>query len=576
MQCLFHNSNASGLVIKREDDSRSLDDSVRQETDCSEKTGRMGPSSMPDHDSDRKRKITLKSAIGYGVGDFFGGGQMALIGTYLALFWTRFCGMSIGTAQAFIGMSALISAVAALCFGILDDNLYRFRLGRRFGRRRLIIFMVSPMILLGILMWIPGFPTPVYFVTYAFWIIVAQLFAAAYNPLAGEMTRDFGERNKLSTTRLTISGLSGTVILIAGGFILGIFGDRHPKGYMILAISIVVLFSVAVFICWHSTWEMTPQEAGFGQYAREEGKFAAPGDANSKTRSKDESRHGTFIHRIAMALAEYASTLRLSIFRKHLCIYLLIQISNDVFGQVFVFFVIYDWNRTAAFASLLLSSGVISLPLMPLFSTMLTRFGPKPLYAVGFVGALASLLLMFVSTIVVGRLPDPWWTVFVYAGSILYFTFRSLYGSVPWAMFPFISDVDQVVTGRYRPSTFSGIQAGLRQMFSGLANILVGMVLMWCGFDSTRHWQPQSAKLGLAVLMFGWVAVSVIVALLVSRAFTLDRRTDAVVLDEINRKREGGRPCDIAPGDRAVIESLTGLPYGRGMDRERAAGSLEG
>ena len=39
----------------------------------------------------------------------------------------------------------------------------------------------------------------------------------------------------------------------------------------------------------------------------------------------------------------------------------------DIFGQTFVFFVVYDWNHTAAFASLLLGCAAISLPLMPLF-----------------------------------------------------------------------------------------------------------------------------------------------------------------------------------------------------------------
>ena len=47
----------------------------------------------------------------------------------------------------------------------------------------------------------------------------------------------------------------------------------------------------------------------------------------------------------------------------------------DIFGQTFVFFVVYDWNHTAAFASLLLGCAVISLPLMPLFGIGMTKLG---------------------------------------------------------------------------------------------------------------------------------------------------------------------------------------------------------
>lgn len=49
----------------------------------------------------------------------------------------------------------------------------------------------------------------------------------------------------------------------------------------------------------------------------------------------------------------------------------------DIFGQTFVFFVVYDWNHTAAFASLLLGCAAISLPLMPLFGIGMTKLGPR-------------------------------------------------------------------------------------------------------------------------------------------------------------------------------------------------------
>ena len=63
------------------------------------------------------KTISIWSALGFGAGDFFGGGQLALVTTYLALFWTRFCGMNISVAQGIIGTSAIISASATICIG---------------------------------------------------------------------------------------------------------------------------------------------------------------------------------------------------------------------------------------------------------------------------------------------------------------------------------------------------------------------------------------------------------------------------------------------------------------------------
>ena len=40
-------------------------------------------------------------------------------------------------------------AFSALGFGVLCDNLYRFRIGRRFGRRRLVLAFVAPTVLVA-------------------------------------------------------------------------------------------------------------------------------------------------------------------------------------------------------------------------------------------------------------------------------------------------------------------------------------------------------------------------------------------------------------------------------------------
>ncbi|WP_190972950.1 MFS transporter [Bifidobacterium rousetti] len=67
-------------------------------------------------------------------------------------------------------------------------------------------------------------------------------------------------------------------------------------------------------------------------------------------------------------------------------------------------------------------------------------------------------------------------------------------GRLPWAVFPYMADVDQVVTRRYRSATFSAIQASFRQLGSGLATILVDVILGTVGFDSTRSVQTPAAN----------------------------------------------------------------------------------
>ncbi|WP_043168056.1 MFS transporter, partial [Bifidobacterium callitrichos] len=106
--------------------------------------------------------------------------------------------------------------------------------------------------------------------------------------------------------------------------------------------------------------------------------------------------------------------------------------------------------------------------------------------------------------VLAGRVPGPVWTVVAVAASLWFFAFKSLCGYLPWAVFPYMADVDQVVTRRYRSATFSAIQASFRQLFSGLATILVGVVLGAVGFDATRSVQSPTARIGVGAVLLGW------------------------------------------------------------------------
>lgn len=278
--------------------------------------------------------------------------------------------MNISIAQGIIGTSAIISAISALMFGVFDDNLYRYRIGRRFGRCHLMLMLIAPSLLIGVLLWIPGSPVPLYACVYVLWVVLAQAFQAYYNPLPGEMTKDFSQRTKLSTTRMFISTSAATFIPLAGSWALSIYGETKATAYMVVTIISTLMFSCAVVITWKRTWELTPDEAGFGEYA------------NGTVHEPHLGLRG-WIRRVAHVMREYTTTLRIREFRKHLTIFLLVQTSSDVFGQTFLFFVLYDWNKTAAFASLLLGCSIVSLPFMPAFGKAVVRFGVRKLYAFG-------------------------------------------------------------------------------------------------------------------------------------------------------------------------------------------------
>lgn len=502
------------------------------------------------------------SAIGYGMGDLYGGGQGALVATYLALFWNRFCGMDIGLTQGVIGMSAILSAFVALGFGVLCDNLYRFRVGRRFGRRRLVLAVVAPAVLVGFLLWIPGLPVALYCLVYVVWVMLAQLFGTSYSTLPGEMTTDFSERTTLSTVRLFLATASGTLIPLVGGIVLATVGEDHPGGYMGFTFVVTAMFSLAIVICWHSTWEMTPREAGFGVY--ETLSRGAQGSVHrnaGRPAGQTCSVIRTWTHRAAVMLREYLSTLRIAEFRRHLVVYVMVMVSMDLFGQLFLFFAIYDWGSSAAFGSMLLTCAVISLPLMPAFGWAVVAIGPRRLYAINFAGCLIGVAWLLASWLCAGVMPRPAWTVFTVIGALWFFSFKSLCGYLPWQVFPYMADVDHIVTGRYRSATFLGTQTFARQLCSGLLSIGAGLVLAATGFDSQHGTQPFAAHIVIGAMLLGWFAVAMIVGWIASQRMAISKETDAILLDEIARLQHGGSKADVTDKTRAVVERLTGVGY---------------
>ena len=510
----------------------------------------MSSAAHPSPHTARPRSISVAQSIGFGVGDFYGGGQTTLTATYLSLFWTRFCGLDIQTAQGIIGGCTALSALFALFFGALSDNLYRFRLGRRFGRRRLLLLIMSPSLLIGVVLWIPGLHPGVYCAAYVVWMMLFQIFMTAYNALPGEMTTDFRGRTRLSTTRLYISNGASTAIPLIGSAVLSAFGEHTASSYQILAMSFTVLFSVAMFICWRTTWELTPQEAGFAAFVDAHGPRRRVGAAG-------------WVRRVRTLLGDYASTLRIRAFRQHLAIYLLLMCGMDVFGQTFAYFVIFDWGQTAAFASLLLTLTVLALPLMPVCNWLLLRFGPRTVYAVGFAGMGAGSLMMIAAWLLRDVLTGAAWTAFAVTAAVLFFAFRTSAGFTPWQIFPLIADVDRIVTERSRSATFAGVQAFFRQLCSGTVSMGVGAALALTGFDATRATQPFSAQIGLACSTAGIYLAAVSLGWFVARSFRLNRRTDDELLAETDRLSSGGAKSDVDPHVRRTVEELTGVPYDR-------------
>lgn len=489
------------------------------------------------------RRITIWNGLGFGIGDVFGGGSGALTGTYLSLFLTTFAGLSIAQAQSIQGVATMLSAVTAIIIGGLSDSMYKFKIGRKFGRRRMFILLGAPLLVLGMGMWLPGFSYWFYFASFFCWTVTLQIIMIPYATLPSEMTTDFNGRTILSTTRMFMSGLAGSLVPIVGAALLNTLGN-HASTYTVIGVGIIIVFILCVLCVYFTTWERTPEELD-------------PEDVATTGKTTFAEKMKSF----GNVMLSYLSTLRVRAFRQHMAIYLIALTFVEMFMNVFMFFTIYAWNETAAFASLLLSLGIIWMPASPLQGWLFAKLGANGLYTITFAGTILGILSFYFLHLSRNTMPEHTWVIVTMVAFALFLFFKGLIYFVPWQVFPFIPDVDEIMSRHRREGVFSSMMRFLRVLTQGIGAMFIGVFLQNVGFDATKKQQAPAALNGLITLSVWIVIAGLIVAWGISLTLKLNRKTHKVLIDEIDRLKAGGSKADVKPEVRKVVESLTGIKY---------------
>ena len=123
--------------------------------------------------SRKNKEISLKTSIGFGLTDMVGGGAFTIIGAWLLFFYTTYGGLSAVQAASIIAIARIVDAVFSLSMGSLSDNFLKFRMGRKYGRRRFFLLIGSPLMLLYALLWVSG-------MNYFYYLITFLMFEISY------------------------------------------------------------------------------------------------------------------------------------------------------------------------------------------------------------------------------------------------------------------------------------------------------------------------------------------------------------------------------------------------------------
>jgi oligogalacturonide transporter len=492
--------------------------------------------------SKKNREITLKTSIGFGLTDMMGGGAFTIIGAWLLFFYTKFAGLTAVEAGSIIAIARIVDAVVSLFMGSLSDNLFKFKVGRKFGRRRFFLLIGAPLMLCYTLLWVSGMHYLYYLLTYLLFEMIAAMVLIPWETLPSEMTTDFNKRTKLSSTRMFISATGTFLATFVPGQLFRVLGQDNSMAFFINGAFFAVIYAICVFIAYRSTWEREVSPEAMREFANQ---------------AKEHKSFGETLKAIWQTLVDFGSTFKVKSFRKHLLIYICSMTAKDAFNAVFVFYCVYALSSTSSLAANLLSFSIIGIPGAILYGFLVVKIGPANLFKISY--SMMILCLFAFGAVYLYHPSNLILTLGVI--SFFYQIGRSMLEFIPWNVFPFIPDVDEMITKQRREGLFASVMTFFRKSSVALATFLVGAVLTAGGFVQKATTQPVSAIHTIVGIMIYGVIGLLVIALIAAFTFKLNKENHGILVDEINRLKNNGRKQDVDPKTKAVVENLTGYKY---------------
>jgi oligogalacturonide transporter len=483
------------------------------------------------------RPVRFGHYLAYGCNDFLGAGAMAVISGWILFFYTTFCGLTAVQAATIFAVARLLDAVASPLIGYVSDHFHRTRAGRRFGRRRFFVLLAVPLLPSFALMWIDGQTFTYYLVTYVFFEVVYAMELIPYETLAAEMSPDYKVKAKFAGARILFGQIAAILAGVLPGRIIESFGKSSAETFFYLGLIFAAIFMLVALTVFYFSWERPRDEI-------ESIVAAEPG--RSPLRS------------LQRLYSDLWATMRIRAFRLHLGMYLGGYISQDIFNAAFTYFVVFALSGTVVIASNLMGTMAFAqLLAVALFIPLCLHYHPAPSYRIA-VSLFAAGVLGFIALYRLAPQAAYW----VYVPVLIAGLGRGGLNYIPWNVYNYMADVDEIVTGRRREGAFAGVMTFVRKTTQAAAVMGVGLILQAGGFLSGASTQtPQAVTTIIVVLSVGTLSL-LMFGFVVSLRFKLDRNTHAVLMEEIQRfkSQPGTQP---APAQRLIVEDLTGWPYER-------------
>ena len=444
-------------------------------------------------------KLSLKTRVGYGIGDIAICLYWSGVGLYLLYFYTDVVGISPSSAGLIYGIGMFWDAITDPFMGYVAE-----RTRTRWGvYRPYLLFGNIPLALSFVLLfWVPPFEGTILFFFLLFANILHRtcftLVSVPFSSLTPRITSDSQERTNLTGFRM-MGAQTGTnlMALVAFPIIFWVGGEDESVGFVVLAL---VAGLSALLI--HTITFLTVKEP-----------------------SND---HG--IERVGGSLKEAARAIGKNMpFWLVFSATLIVGITTIFFGNNLIYYTKYALNLHEHQSTILFTSGIVAFLSIPFWWFISNKIGKKFTWLLSSTLTLLAFIIFYFYQI--NSLNELLFLVaFIGFGS-------GAGGILFWSMLPDTIEYGEVLTGVRSESSLYGFMTFAQKGSIAFAIIILGIVLDIIGFQANEV-QVESTLTNMKLIMTLIPSLGIATSLVIIYFYPIDAKMHKNLLKKLQEVTE--------------------------------------
>ena len=442
-------------------------------------------------------KLTLKTRVGYGVGDIAICLYWSGVGLYLLYFYTDVVGISPSLAGLIYGIGMFWDAITDPFMGYMAE-----RTRTRWGvYRPYLLFGNIPLALSFILLfWVPPLEGSALFIFLLFANLLHRtcftLVSVPFSSLTPRITSDSQERTNLTGFRM-LGAQTGTnlMALLAFPIIFWVGGEDESMGFVVLA-CIAGLAALAI----HAVTFLTVKEP-----------------------LNDQG-----IERVGGSLSEAAKAIgKNGPFWLVFTATLIVGITTIFFGNNLIYYTKYALNLHEYQGTILFTSGIVAFLSIPIWWFISNKIGKKLTWLISSSITLMALLIFYLYEI--NTLQELLFLVaFIGFGS-------GAGGILFWSMLPDTIEYGEVHTGVRSESSLYGFMTFAQKGSIAFAIIILGIVLDFIGFQANEI-QSENTISNMKAIMTIIPSMGIAISLVIIYFYPIDAKMHKDLLRQLQKE----------------------------------------